>query len=179
MLYALIPSLMVSVLTNHYQIEGEKLAKELLNKIDLNKLKTPEGEPVKGKSCDDCKASLESPDNLIRNIKEELSESEDQLLVFVSFSMPDLSLEELSKQAGKFHARLVLRGLHEGSFKKTAEKILEIDKNGLKIDIDPELFKEYQIKQVPTFVLIKNGKEVNRLSGNISLEYAKEELEKP
>lgn len=170
---------MISALTNNYQIEGEKLAKELLNKIDLAKLKTPEGDPIKGEGCNDCKSNFESPENLIKNIKEELRDTEDQILVFVSFSMPNLSLKELSKQAGKFHARLVLRGLHEGSFKKTAKKILEIDKNGLQIDIDPELFKEYQIKQIPTFVLIKNGNEVSRLSGNVSLEYAKEELEKP
>ena len=164
---------------NNYQQEGEKFAKDLLTKIDLKKLQMPDGKGVKGEGCTSCTANLENPQNLIANIKSEMSGTkDDNILVFVSFSMPDIVLKELSNQADKYNAKLILRGLHKSSFRKTAQKILEIDKNGMQFEINPELFKEYQIKQVPTFVLVKNGKEINRLSGNVSLEYANEELSK-
>jgi type-F conjugative transfer system pilin assembly protein TrbC len=98
------------------------------------------------------------------------------LVVFVSFSMPDVSLKELDENAEKYGAILVMRGLFEGSFVKTKDKILAINKNGLHLDINPELFRRYNIYRVPTFVLLKNGKEVHRLSGNVTLEYASAKL---
>ncbi len=39
-------------------------------------------------------------------------------------------------------------------------KIIKVD-----VDKDPEYAKEYSIKTVPTIVLVKNGKEINRFSG--------------
>ncbi len=39
-------------------------------------------------------------------------------------------------------------------------KIVKID-----VDKDPEYAQDYNIKTVPTIVLLKNGKEVNRFSG--------------
>ena len=56
------------------------------------------------------------------------------------------------------------------------EKILEINSNGLTADIDPQAFKQYNIMQVPTFVLLKNGEEVGRLVGNVTLDFAHKKL---
>jgi conjugal transfer pilus assembly protein TrbC len=106
----------------------------------------------------------------ILNIEEKSAEN--GVLIFVSFSMPDISLKELSENADKYGATLIIRGLHHGSFVETKDKILSICPNGLQLDINPELFKKYNINRVPTFVLVKNGKEIRRLSGNVTLEYA-------
>lgn len=171
-----------------YQKDGEEFAKDLVKEIkgeDLEnvlekkeKLKTPKGEAVEGDGCNNCVQNIENPENLAKRIEEEIGETKKEILVFVSFSMPKLSLKELSREAGKHNAKLILRGLYRESFKKTAEKILEIDKKGMGLEIDPKLFKRYGIKQVPTFVLIEGEKEIGRLSGNVRLEYAKTELEK-
>ena len=165
-----------------YEKEGVKFAKEHvqeLKKLDLekvvaekDKLNKPKGEAAQGESCNGCHVNLENP---MANFEKEI-DSEDRILVFVSFSMPNIAIKELNDQAQKYGAKLILRGLHEQSFKKTAKKILEIDKDGVKLDINPELFKKYGIKKVPTFILIRNGKEVSQLSGNVSLEYAKSKL---
>ncbi|MDR1235381.1 MAG: type-F conjugative transfer system pilin assembly protein TrbC [Holosporaceae bacterium] len=121
--------------------------------------------PVTGKGCRDCGAQ-------VRNIQNKESNVENGILVFVSFSMPKISLTELSEQSQKYNATLVLRGIYQDSFLKTKDKILEINPNGLRLDINPRLFKEYGIERVPTFVLLRNGREVNRLSGNVTLEFA-------
>lgn len=165
-----------------YQKEGAKFAKEQvqeLKKLDLEKvlenkdhLKKPEGEAVQGESCNGCHVNLENP---MANFEKTMEE--DNILIFVSFSMPNIVISELSSQARKYGAKLILRGLHEQSFGKTAKKILEIHKDGVKLDINPELFKKHKIKKVPTFILIRKGEEVSRLSGNVSLEYARSKLE--
>lgn len=105
-----------------------------------------------------------------------------EVLVFVSFSMPTVSFKNLAEEAaqGIIHkkdqspTRLVMRGLVENSFKETAKKIKELT---VGIDIDPKAFEEYGITRVPTFILVREGKEISRLSGNVSLSYAREKLQ--
>lgn len=142
------------------------------------KLKAPKGEAKEGEGCDNCVQNIKNPEDLIKSIENELGEAEKEILVFVSFSMPAISLKELSREAKKYNARLILRGIYQDSFKRTVEKILETDKNGLSLEINPNLFRQYRIQKVPTFVLIRGKEEISRLSGNVTLEYAKTELEK-
>lgn len=182
------PDILAKTGVGDYQIEGEKFAKGLVKKIskkDLEwvlenkeKLKEPKGEAIEGEKCNNCVQNLENPDNIAKRVAAELGDSGREILVFVSFSMPELSLKELSRNARKYNARMILRGIYKDSFKKTAEKILEIDKKGLSLEIDPKLFKKYGIKKVPTFVLVEGGSEIARLSGNVTLEYARTGLEK-
>lgn len=182
------PDIFAKTVDVDYQKDGEEFAKGLVKKIketDLedvlekkDRLKSPKGEAVEGDGCNNCVQNIENPESLVKRIEAEMGGRKEEILVFVSFSMPHLSLKELSREAGKHNAKLILRGLYRESFRKTAEKILEIDKKGLSLEIDPKLFKKYQIKQVPTFVLIEGKKEIGRLSGNVTLEYAKTELEK-
>jgi type-F conjugative transfer system pilin assembly protein TrbC len=121
--------------------------------------------PVVGKGCENC-------DSKIQNISHQDTNIENGILVFVSFSMPKASLAKLSKDAQKHDATLVLRGIYRNSFPETKDKILEINPNGMQLDIHPDLFKRYNIKRVPTFVLLRNGREIHRLSGNVTLEFA-------
>ncbi|QLQ32049.1 MAG: type-F conjugative transfer system pilin assembly protein TrbC [Candidatus Thiothrix singaporensis] len=89
-------------------------------------------------------------------------------LVFVSFSMPDASLKQLLRDAGKIGAQLVLNGLVEDDVKTTSQRLLAIqgidptaDKlpDGMDkaevagMGIDPTLFERLDIRHVPAFVL--------------------------
>ncbi|MDR2781498.1 MAG: type-F conjugative transfer system pilin assembly protein TrbC [Holosporaceae bacterium] len=125
--------------------------------------------PATEDGCKDCGSG-------IQNIPNKEATLENGIIVFVSFSMPKASLMELGDQSQKYNATLVLRGIHEDSFLKTKNKILEINPKGLQLQIHPDLFRQYNIKKVPTFVLIKNGVEINRLSGNVTLEFAHSKL---
>lgn len=92
--------------------------------------------------------------------------------------MPRASLENLLKDASKHNAVLVMRGLKDDSFKKTAEflQTFKDSQQGEVIEINPELFDIYQIKKAPVFILVKNNKQINRLSGNVTLEFAARKL---
>lgn len=104
-----------------------------------------------------------------------------ETVVFVSLSMPKLSLQQLFQEAQKHNVRLALKGLHHNSFKETSEKIQAL---GISADIDPALFDTFQITRVPTFVryrrqhgqpLVKNH---DQLLGNVPLSYALERFDK-
>jgi conjugal transfer pilus assembly protein TrbC len=93
----------------------------------------------------------------------------DQILVFVSFSMPEASLKTLAHDAEQHNAVLVMRGLHEDSFVKTANKLKDL---GIGVDINPELFEIHQVTVVPTFVSVKSSQPLWRLKGNVTLGFA-------
>ena len=74
-------------------------------------------------------------------------------LIFASFSLGEKNLENLIKSASEYEGVVVFRGLKNGSFKETAEFISKFTKEKEGLLIDPNLFKEYQILKVPSFVL--------------------------
>lgn len=89
-----------------------------------------------------------------------------KLFVFVSFSMKDVALKALYQRITPFGGRLLVRGLIENSFQKTRKKLMSL---GIEMDIDPPLFKEYQIQKVPTYILVNSdGKGFDQVAGNIS-----------
>lgn len=108
------------------------------------------------------------------------------LYIFVSSSLPKESLKSLLLEAQKIGATLVFRGLINNSFKDTQKYFSEILVSSLSIDdtsvqdssvkviIDPNLFEEYDVKVVPTFIMKedKSGNKYDSLRGHISLEEA-------
>ena len=79
------------------------------------------------------------------------------VLIFVSFGMPETRLEQWADQASRIHAPLVIRGLVDNSFKATQTRIKALmqDDPAKKIGVilDPRLFTEYNITQVPAVVV--------------------------
>lgn len=120
-------------------------------------------------------------------------------LVFVSFSMPDASLKQLLRDAGKLGAQLILHGLVGDDLQATSRRLLEVQGINPEADklpegvgeadvggmgIDPTLFERLNIQHVPTFVLplepVQACAEGHgcppfrhiRVSGDVSLAYA-------
>jgi len=115
--------------------------------------------------------------------------------VFVSFSMPDVTLRRLMQQAKRIGAPLVLRGMVENDMNKTrikVGKLLDADKNGNTnieggLSIDPTLYERFGISVVPSFVLAdapvqacnQTGcptPDFVRLAGDVTLEYVLESI---
>ncbi|MBB63446.1 MAG: hypothetical protein CMO81_00090 [Waddliaceae bacterium] len=94
-------------------------------------------------------------------------------LILMSFSIPEDIWLSLSLEAEKKGASFVIKGLPENSFSELAYRIAEMKKRGLNtpIRLDPNLFDEYAVSLVPTFIL--DGR---KISGTISLDYAEEKL---
>lgn len=140
-------------------------------------------------------AALPSPDpaEIAQRFESLRVQEETALFIMVSFSMPSGSIERLAAQAGKAGATLVLRGVVDGSLKRTAEVAAEFIKKypGAQFQIDPTLFKRFAVQRVPVFVLAAHqqdsktcGKECDArntfasVAGDVSLDYALEHLAK-
>lgn len=109
------------------------------------------------------------------------------LLVFVSFSMPDASLERLARDVAKANAVLVFRGPKDGSLKKTLQAFEPLAKLGASAIIHPEAFARNRVDAVPVYVLgtvtgegcdatSASCREGLRLAGDASLEYILERM---
>ena len=94
----------------------------------------------------------------------------DGFYIAVSLSMPKALLAGLFKKASKIGAKLIMRGLKNNSFEETVMAIKELSESGIAIDINPKIFRSYEIKQVPAFILIAGNKS-DILHGNVSLNY--------
>lgn len=100
-----------------------------------------------------------------------------KVLIFVSFAMPEPTLQRLVDQAARAGATLVLRGLVNGSIRETVTRMQAlIGSRRVAVQIDPEAFDRYGIARTPTFVLIMDvaGTEVcaSRVCGS-SQQFAK------
>ena len=95
-----------------------------------------------------------------------------QIIVFVSFSLPVQSLVAIVRDADRIQASVVVRGLADNNFKSTFTRSQDVisraGRGGL--SIDPLIFSQYGIFQVPT-VLVRNASDTcfDSLSGDIPL----------
>jgi type-F conjugative transfer system pilin assembly protein TrbC len=95
----------------------------------------------------------------------------DKKLVFISSSQGKSNLENILKEAKSYGFTPVLRGFKGGSYKETVLFLQEIiEKINYGVVVDPESFKEFDVKLVPTFV-VTEGKQFHKVSGNVSFEY--------
>jgi conjugal transfer pilus assembly protein TrbC len=75
------------------------------------------------------------------------------LIIFVSFSMPDAMLSEYARQAKEAGGVLALRGV-KGSFGDAVKRIAKLNADtGASWIIHPEAFKQFRIDRVPAIVL--------------------------
>ena len=112
------------------------------------------------------------------------------LLIFISTSMPKKALVMLGEQAKATGAVLILRGLKgslgtKGVLQQTMDALEPVGATGAAIQIDPEAFGRYGITAVPTFVIASKEEEgcaseqcatkAYALAGDVTLEYALEQ----
>ncbi len=78
------------------------------------------------------------------------------IYIFVSFSMPEKSIEAYMRDAKKMNGRVVIRGLVNNSFQQTFQKISMLVQNsgGTGVELNPLWFDKFSIKQVPAIVVL-------------------------
>jgi len=82
-------------------------------------------------------------------------ENKANVIIFVSFSMPEQSIVNYLSDAKKIHASIVIRGLIHNSFKETFIKMASIVKKagGGGVELNPPQFKKFNIQKVPAVVV--------------------------
>ncbi|WP_247869558.1 type-F conjugative transfer system pilin assembly protein TrbC [Herbaspirillum sp. ST 5-3] len=115
------------------------------------------------------------------------------LMVFISFSMPQPTLQRLVDQAAKAQAALVIRGLVNGSLRDTVVRAQQlIGERKVAFQVDPQAFDRFAVTVTPTFVLVRDGAQSSpcnaglcyasdafvATAGDVSLDYALEYVER-
>lgn len=101
-----------------------------------------------------------------------IPDSEPSLTVCMSFSVPTQVWKDLNEDLMRHHGVFVVKGLPNNSFQAFAEKVLEFRKHGITapIRIDPKLFEQLKVNQVPQFV-VKKQDETHTVSGTLTIPY--------
>jgi conjugal transfer pilus assembly protein TrbC len=115
------------------------------------------------------------------------------LFIFVTLSMPVVTLQRLVEQGERTGGVLVLRGLKNRSMRQTVEAAkVVIGDHKVGWVVDPQSFKRYGVQAVPAFVLVAPGaKEVpcsgrecavkanfSKVSGDVSTAFALDAIER-
>lgn len=113
----------------------------------------------------------------------------ENLMVFVSFTMPRESLKRAISMANKVGASVVFRGFKNNSLKETSLAIKALDEPGGNVLVNPNAFTKYKVKAVPMVVLAQDGTadkvdpdgcalpdDYVAVSGDVSLDYALDEI---
>lgn len=115
-------------------------------------------------------------------------QQKNDLLAFVSFSMPPASLKRLAREAALTGAVLVFRGLKDNSLKATVTAFKPYAQLGAKAQIDPAAFERYHVTAVPHYVINAGDqpgcptqaavctRQAIELGGDVSLDYALERM---
>ena len=159
--------------------EEEEWAKDAVKNIEnkiyeysQNQLETKIDEEARENS--EINKYLNSYSQILKDNKTDQSIPEG-LYVAVSLSMPEQTLVNLFNWSQKLGGKLIMRGLKNNNFTETIAAIKGLSDKGIAVDINPKIFRAYEIKQVPVFVLIENGKS-DLMKGNVSLKYAVEQF---
>ncbi len=118
-----------------------------------------------------------------------LESPQENLMVMVSFSMPEETLRNLARQADKAGAVLVIRGMVDDSLQattKAVQKVLGKEGGDSTFQINPNVFRAYKVEDVPAFVLARkpigdgdsctHGDDYVSVRGDVTLEYALRKL---
>lgn len=109
--------------------------------------------------------------------KQKQSQQESPFVYFVSFSIPEAALKQMLPEANRLNIPSIINGLIDNDFRKTASTVFELTKDSGDggVQIDPNVFAQYGITQVPALVLrCEQGFDV--LYGNVHLRSAIERM---
>lgn len=112
------------------------------------------------------------------------------LIAFVSTSMPSGALERIGHELVKYGGVMVLRGIRgelgvKNALNETMRHLQPAAKTGATIQIDPNLFKRYQVDRVPAYLIAAKTGDCGVDScndshqiiyGDVSVTYALEEM---
>lgn len=101
-----------------------------------------------------------------------------KLYVLISSSMPDSMVSSYISESVNYNAHLVLNGLIENDFYKTAKYFLRMNKKEGGFAIDSRIFDQYNVTNVPAIVLSRDDGEYDIVNGAVSIRHALNEISK-
>ena len=110
--------------------------------------------------------------NSLQALSQNQKNTKPQAMLFVSFSLPEVSLKQYIAQAAYLNIPLYIRGLYQNSLLATQQKMLRLLGEDIQggIAIDPTKFSQFNIERVPTLVIAQDEQRFDAVSGHVSLQ---------
>lgn len=135
-------------------------------------------------------AALAAKYQTMKDATSKASKDSNELMVFVSLSMPPATLKRIGEQAKRAGAVVVFRGLkyglRKGAWADSMNALKPIADTGADVQVNPELFERFHIQVVPTLVVASSAPEGCQgnqceagsvaVVGDVSMDYALETL---
>jgi conjugal transfer pilus assembly protein TrbC len=135
-------------------------------------------------------AALAAKYQAMKEATSKAAKDANELMVFVSLSMPPASLKRIGEQAKRAGAIVVFRGLkyglRKGAWADSMNALKPIADTGADVQINPELFERFHVQVVPTLVVASSAPEGCQgnqceagsvaVVGDVSMDYALETL---
>lgn len=168
----------------------ETLKKGVIHKIDTNKIQKIKEEFSDINLQEDI---IKKSEMMNQNLFPKLSKKYDSkqknhngLIIFLSSSLSQNLWSEYQQEIIKYNARPVIKGFIDGSMKKTINFINKIENRKSGVEIDPNLFKKFNITKVPTIILYDIDQCQNdectpnfdKITGTVSIKYFLEIVER-
>lgn len=132
------------------------------------------------------------PQMLANQYKEALKQASKEqtynIMVFASLSIPEEALRRIGRDVKRAGGVVVVRGLkyglQPGGWKRSLDALKPLAETGVDLQINPNLFQQFGVRQVPTFVVSGEGvgdkgcsnaecaATVGSVVGDVTLEYA-------
>ncbi|MEE9452034.1 MAG: type-F conjugative transfer system pilin assembly protein TrbC [Gammaproteobacteria bacterium] len=110
--------------------------------------------------------------NSLQTLSQNQKNAEPQVMLLVSFSLPEASLKQYIAQAAYLDIPLYIRGLYQNSLLATQQKIARLLGEDIQggLAIDPTKFSQFNIERVPTLVIAQDKQRFDVVSGHVSLQ---------
>jgi|GEM_PF-6940204 len=154
---------------------------------------TPQDSVKEKRAVRDVMAAIQQLQKKTNDPEEQAKGDTEELLVFLSFSMPDQMIKQYIEQAARHKARVVFRGSVTGDLKisENQKRIHAMNPRRMaSVEINPTLFTRYAVTKVPTFAVgkysVTPGYDANgclppinfaTITGDISIPYALKEIQ--
>ncbi len=116
------------------------------------------------------------------NIPLEVNNKKDHIIIFASFSMPDSDFRAMLVHASEHqNTQIVIRGMKEGEnisgTLQTIQRMLKGVDPQPNVNLNPNLFTEYNVSVVPTMIGINKDSQILRVSGSTAINWLIEKMD--
>ena len=167
---------------------------ESLEKVEIHKINNKRIDHIKEKFSDINLSHdlIKKSDMMNKNLFPKLSkkyqskdENHNGLVIFLSSSLSPNLWTQYQNDIMRYNARAVIRGFIDGSMKKTIHFMNDIKNRKAGIEVDPKLFKKFNITKVPTIILYDQEQCTNdectpnfdKITGTVGIRYFLEKVE--
>ena len=186
MFYRIVLALSILITGSSYANE-QQLIDSVLNSKRLEEEITQSKKLINSRHDDIVNADNSQLQTLINTRKQQITgktfsnykkpEQKNNLIIFISLSLPDDSLKNYYLEARRYNAVLAIRGFINDSLKDTVAYFKKSGEEGIAVTVDPESFRKFNVTNAPAIIVKDPNSDIyDKVTGNVTVNYALQKI---